>query len=116
MTFGESIQSVMGKYATFDGRASKSEFWWFQLFAMLVGWGAMVVDGAVSDGESFMNLFVSLALALPQLAVAARRLHDTGRSGWWQLLTVTIIGLIPLIIWWAADSAEEANEYGPVPG
>lgn len=55
---------------------------------------------------------LNLALFLPSLAVGARRLHDVGRSGWWQLLAFTVIGLIPLIIWWATDTKQEQNKYG----
>ena len=87
MTFQESIQVCFKKYADFHGRASRPEFWWFTLFVFLASAAISIVSGVLS------GLF-SLAVLLPSIAAATRRLHDTGRSGWWQL-----IGLIPLIGW-----------------
>lgn len=104
MTFGESISACFSKYATFDGRASRSEFWWFFLFTFL----ASAALGIVSDKLS--GLF-SLAVLLPSLAVGARRLHDTDRSAWFLLLWfIPIIGWIILIIW-AAQEAREPNRF-----
>lgn len=114
MDFGKSIQTCMGKYATFEGRASRSEFWWFYLFTIMLSWGASVV-GALSFGEgggAALSLLTNLAVMLPSFAASSRRLHDTNRSGWWVLLALTIIGIIPLIIWWAQDSDKAANQYG----
>ena len=97
MTFGESISRCFSKYADFNGRASKPEFWWWMLFAFL----ASLVLSLISPRLS--SLF-SLATLLPSLAVSARRLHDIGRSGWWQLLTLTGIGVLLLIYWWVQPS------------
>lgn len=98
MTFAESVRTCFSKYVDFNGVASRSEFWWFILFGFIVG----VVLGAVS--VTVANLF-ALAILLPQLAVGARRLHDTGRSGWWQLLVlIPIIGIIVLIVFWVQPS------------
>ena len=107
MTFGKSISTCMGKYVDFNGRASRPEYWWFYLFTVLLSWGSLIVDhsGIVSG-------IVNLALLLPALSAAARRLHDTNRSGWWMLIAFTIIGLIPLIIWLASKGNNQANEYG----
>lgn len=107
MTFGKSISTCMGKYVDFNGRAARPEYWWFYLFSVLLSWGALIVDhsGIVSG-------IVNLALLLPSLSVAARRLHDTNRSGWWMLIAFTIIGLIPLIIWLASKGNEQSNKYG----
>jgi uncharacterized membrane protein YhaH (DUF805 family) len=116
MNFAKSIESCMAKYATFEGRASRSEFWWFYLFTILMSWGASLVGViALGDSGDLLSLVVSLALTLPFLAASARRLHDTGRSGWWILLTLTIIGIIPLVIWWATDSDKLPNAYGEPP-
>lgn len=87
MTFQESIKVCFNKYVDFSGRASRSEFWWFFLFCCLVGLAAGMFGFIV-------NCLVFLGLLLPQVAAATRRLHDTGRSGWWQL-----IGLVPVIGW-----------------
>ena len=93
MDFVTSIKTCFSKYATFSGQASRSEFWWFILFCALVD----IVLGATGIGA-----LLSLVLVIPQLAVGARRLHDIGKSGWWQLIgLVPVIGLIVLIIWWA---------------
>jgi len=104
MTFGASISTCFAKYGNFKGRASKSEFWWWMLFAFL----ASLVLGLISPRLS--SLF-SLATLLPSLAVSARRLHDIGRSGWWQLIAlIPLVGLIVLIYWYVQD-AEENNPY-----
>ena len=114
MNFGQAISTCMGKYATFSGRASRSEYWWFYLFCLLMSWGASLVGATTSmeGGADIMSGIVSIALILPTIDAAARRLHDTGRSGWWQLLIITIIGIIPLIIWMASRGSQEENEYG----
>ncbi len=107
MSFGQSISVCMSKYVDFKGRASRSEYWWFYLFTVLLSWGAMLVDGS-----GIVSSIVNLAFLLPSLAAAARRLHDTNRSGWWMLISLTIIGLIPLIIWLATAGSRESNQYG----
>lgn len=99
MDFAQAIKSCLSQYAGFTGRASRSEFWWFFLFQIVV----VVVTGFVSQ---LVSSVVSLALLLPALAVGARRLHDIGRSGWWQLLSLTGIGFLVLIFWWVQPSGE----------
>ncbi|HQS59567.1 MAG: hypothetical protein B7Y56_14180 [Gallionellales bacterium 35-53-114] len=100
MTFGESIKVCFSKYADFTGRAVRSEFWWWTLFTFLVS----VATGLVSEMVS--GLF-SLATILPSLAVGARRLHDTDRSGWWQLLWfIPVIGWIILLVWFIQEGKE----------
>jgi uncharacterized membrane protein YhaH (DUF805 family) len=98
MTFLESINTCFSKYATFDGTASRSEYWWFVLFLFL---GAFVC-GILSHK---LQLAFNLLTLLPSIAVAARRLHDTDRSGWWQLLYfVPLIGWFVLIVFLAQES------------
>lgn len=93
MGFSQAIQSCLGQYATFSGRAPRSEFWWFFLFQVLaMGVSSLLGDTAYS--------IAALLLVLPALAVGARRLHDVGRSGWWQLLMLTGIGYLVLLYWW----------------
>ena len=104
MTFGESIRTCFSKYATFEGRASRSEYWWFFLFNFLVSLGC----GMISDTLS--GLF-SLAVLLPSLAVGVRRLHDIDKSGWFLL-----VWLIPLVGWiiqivWATQQGKEPNRF-----
>lgn len=98
-------------YVTFEGRARRKEYWFFILVNIGIAFIAGVIDAVIGSGQLFGNI-VSLALFLPGIAVACRRLHDTGRSGWWQLISLTIIGIIPLIIWLATDTKPEDNEYG----
>ncbi len=93
MDFGTSIKTCFSKYVDFSGKASRSEFWWFFLFCLILD----LVLGCTGFGA-----ILSLVLLLPQLAVGARRLHDIGKSGWWQLIAlIPVIGIIVLIIWWA---------------
>lgn len=104
MKFGESIGTCFSRYATFDGRASKSEFWWFILFTVIVG----AAFGAFS--EPLAAVF-QLGVLLPSLAVGARRLHDTNRSGWLQFLwLLPVVGWIILIVFFASD-AKEPNRF-----
>lgn len=98
MDFLQAIKSCLGQYATFSGRASRSEYWWFFLFQVL----ASLVSSVLGDA---INGVVVLLLLLPALAVGARRLHDIGRSGWWQLLMLTGIGYLVLLYWWAQPGA-----------
>ena len=102
MDFVQAIKSCLGQYATFSGRAKRSEFWWFFLFQVLV----MVATGMLGD---VINGLASLALLLPALAVGTRRLHDIGRTGWWQLLLLTGIGFLVLLYWWVQPSDGSAN-------
>ena len=98
MTFQDSIKVCFNKYVDFSGRATRSEYWWFVLFVFL---GSFVL-GMFSH---WLNIIFLLATLLPQLAAATRRLHDTGRSGWWQLIgLVPIIGFIVLIVFLAQES------------
>ena len=97
MDFLQAIKSCLGQYATFSGRASRSEFWWFFLFQVLVMIAASILGDAAYS-------IVVLGLLLPALAVGTRRLHDIGRSGWWQLLMLTGIGYLVLLFWWVQPS------------
>ncbi len=104
MTFGESISTCFKKYATFDGRATRSEYWWFVLFTFLVS----ATLGIVS--ETLSGVF-SLGVLLPSLAVGVRGLHDIDKRGWFLLLWfIPIIGWIILIVW-AIQEGKEPNRF-----
>ena len=116
MNFGQSISSCMGKYVTFSGRATRSEYWWFYLFTIIVNIIVNYVSSTIFLSTFnllflYLPMIVSLVFFLPTVAASARRLHDIGKSGWWLLIAFTIIGIIPLIIWWATDTKEEGNIY-----
>lgn len=103
MTFQESIKICLAKYADFSGRASRSEYWWFVLFILLVSMAASVISPKLSA------LF-SLATLLPSIAAATRRLHDTNRTGWWQLLVlVPLVGFIVLLVLLAQKGQGESE-------
>ena len=105
MDFVQAVKSCLTQYATFSGRAPRSEYWWFFLFQLLVMVAASMIGDVVYG-------LASLALLLPALAVGTRRLHDIGRTGWWQLLLLTGIGFLVLLFWWVQPSAGEGNAHG----
>jgi len=114
---------VLKKYATFTGRARRSEYWYYTLFYFIIfvvlAAVGYLLDNATGDGvflwyRTLTGLF-SLALLLPSLAVAVRRLHDTGRSGWYYFLVlIPVVGGIILLVFFCQDSVGD-NEYGPNP-
>lgn len=94
-------------YADFEGRVGRQEFWMFVLFSILIQIAFDIV------GLDIISMLVSLGLLVPSLALGARRLHDIGKSGWWQLLGfIPIVGWIILIVWWATKTDPVANQYG----
>ena len=107
LTFQKSISTCFSKFAAFDGRATRSEYWWFYLFTVIVSWGSVLVDPS-----QLLSALISLAFMCPVLAAGSRRLHDTNRSGWWQLLSLTLIGAIPVVIWLASSGDSHKNQYG----
>ena len=113
MSFAEAVSVCLSKYVTFSGRARRSEYWWFVLLAVGVNVIAAIVDNVA--GNSIFAIVAGLALFLPGLAVAIRRLHDTNRSGWWYLLIFVPFAPIALIVFYCQDSAPVANAYGPSP-
>ena len=117
MNFGEAITSGFQNYANFSGRAQRSAFWFWALFCFLASIVAGIIDYAIfGDGKPVVQGLFGLATLIPYLAVGARRLHDTDRSGWWQLLHfLPIIGTIVLIVWWASRGQPGANRFGPNP-
>ena len=102
---------VLKKYAIFSGRARRKEYWMFMLFNFIIAFALSIVEE-----RSILVSLYSLAVLLPGMAVAVRRLHDTGRSGWWLLIgIVPIIGALVLLVFMVQDSQSDDNQYGPNP-
>ena len=116
MDFQKSIKTCFKKYAEFSGRALRSEFWWFALFCFIGGIVTGVIDvmilGYSAESYGPINIIFSVITFLPALAVGARRLHDINKSGWWQLIALTGIGIILLIIWFATVGENKKNVHG----
>jgi len=114
MNFGEAIKSGLSNYVTVSGRACRSEFWFWTLFVILVTIAAGIIDQAVVESEyGLVQPLTSLALFLPGIAVAIRRLHDLDRTGWWVLIAFTGIGIILLLIWDCMKGTSGPNRFGP---
>ena len=105
MTFVDSVKTCLNKYADFSGRATRSEFWWFVLFGL-------IVTVVLSWFSQWLSGLAGLALLVPDLAVGARRLHDYRKSGWFQaLLLVPVIGWA-ILLYWAVQPSDGPNQYG----
>jgi uncharacterized membrane protein YhaH (DUF805 family) len=118
MNFFEAISSGFRNYVGFRGRASRSEFWWWFLFGVLVSIVASLIDVAIAPRSQFgpISSIIALALFLPGLAMAVRRLHDTDRSGWFYLLIfIPLVGAIILIVWFCTRGTVGQNRFGPDP-
>ena len=114
MNFGQAISSGFSNYVKFSGRAVRSEYWYWVLFYSLGTLVAGIIDGVL--GMSIISGLFGLAMILPNLAVAVRRLHDLDRSGWWILIgLIPLIGWIILIIWYCSRGTPGPNRFGPNP-
>ena len=124
MNFTQAVKTVLfKKYATFDGRAGMEEYWWYILFLTLGNVIFISLDSVLGTTAGFMyqgnieiktslfNGMFSLLTLIPSIAVATRRLHDVNKSGWWQLLMLTIIGIFPLIYWLLKKPIDEGNRF-----
>ncbi len=120
LSFGEAVNKALAQnYCNFSGRASRSEYWWYALFTMILGvviGFVLGIFGAGSTAVSVIQGLVSLALLLPGLGLCVRRLHDISKSGWWIFISlVPLLGAILLIIWFCKPSDAGMNQYGPEP-
>ncbi len=128
MDIQTAVRTVLSKYATFSGRAPRSEYWWWFLALLLFNLFLRVIDGAFVDplegtGAFYdqaggpLGILAGLALLLPNLAVTVRRLRDIDRSGWWMLIAlIPIIGYLILLYWLVQPSHVNANRFGEPPG
>jgi uncharacterized membrane protein YhaH (DUF805 family) len=121
MTFTQAIKSGFSNYINFTGRASRSAFWYWVLFNFLVGIAADVIDISTAPDDWMSSSFLasriwSLVTLLPNLAVGARRLHDTNRSGFWLFIgLLPLIGWIWLIVLWCVRGTSGKNRFGEDP-
>ena len=107
MNFLKSIETCFLKYVDFNGRASRSEYWWFMLFCTIC-WIVGFALGPV------IELVITFGLLLPALAACCRRLHDIDKSGWLQLIQIIpLVGWIVLIVWCATEGQKKKNKFGP---
>lgn len=104
-----SVISCFNKYFDFKTRSSRKEFWYWQLFRILMFLSITYLESLGLSGLLFISNFIFL---IPEIAVSIRRLHDINKSGWWILLTLTIIGIIPLTYFYCIKGDDGANDYG----
>ncbi len=104
-----SVISCFNKYFDFETRSSRKEFWYWQLFRILMFLTITYLESLGLSGLLFISNFIFL---IPEVAVSIRRLHDINKSGWWILLTLTIIGIIPLTYFYCIKGDDGANDYG----
>jgi len=116
MNIQTAVKTCFSKYATFSGRASRSEYWFFYLFTIIASIVTWIIDtmllGYSAEDTGAISLIFQIIIILPSIAVGARRLHDIGKSGWWQLLILTLIGIILLIVWFATIGSSKKNKFG----
>lgn len=104
---------ALKKYAVFEGRSRRSEFWYFCLFNFIISFILGIISGIVGDNQGILGTIYFLAILIPALAVSARRLHDIGKSGWWILINlIPVVGFIWYIVLIVKDSAPGENKYG----
>lgn len=109
MSFTEAVTSVFSKFITFDGRARRAEYWYYALFVFIISF----ISGFFGQ---FISRAISIVLLLPGISVGVRRLHDTGKSGLWFLISfVPVVGAIVLLVFYLIDSQPGTNQYGPNP-
>ena len=118
MTFLDSIKSCFNKYGNINGRATRSEYWYWTLFVILVSVVTFIIDvsllgSSIDDEFTPLNSIWSLAVLIPGITVTIRRFHDVNRSGWWILIIFTVIGIIPYFYWLVKGSDATENSFGP---
>jgi uncharacterized membrane protein YhaH (DUF805 family) len=120
MSFNDAVTNcLINNFIGFDGRASRSEFWFWLLFTFVAGMITGIIDGFVFGWEVEDPMWItdvfSLIIFLPGLAVNVRRLHDVGQSGWWVLSAILVLPILLLFYWAIIEGDANPNEYGEVP-
>jgi uncharacterized membrane protein YhaH (DUF805 family) len=114
MGFGQAISSGFSNYVNFSDRACRSEYWFWTLFVVIADIVALGIDAAI--GIQVVSGLFGLAVLLPGIAVAIRRLHDLDRTGWWLFIWfIPIVGWIILLIWFCTRGTDGPNRFGPDP-
>ena len=114
VSFAQSWVLFFKNYAKFSGRSSRSAYWFWTLWSVIVTLSIEILRAGIGEAGILyiIDLVWGLGTLVPTFAIFARRLHDVGRSGWWQLIALTIIGIIPLFIWYVSAGDSETNKYG----
>jgi uncharacterized membrane protein YhaH (DUF805 family) len=117
-TFGASVAMCFRKYAVFQGRAPRAEYWWFALFQFLVNMAFGILQASSgADAISVVSALFALATFLPSIAVWVRRLHDVDRSGWWAwIILVPLVGWVLVLVWACTRGTRGPNRFGPENG
>lgn len=115
LPFVRAFLKMLANYSDFKGRTSREDFWWAILGNYILTCVLNFILRFLGTPGAILAFLVSLALLIPGLAIWTRRLHDINKSGWLQLLAITIVGCIPLIIWATKEGDEGDNQYGPNP-
>ncbi len=118
--FGEAFPLFLKNYAAFNGRSSRGAYWWSSLVYILISVVIVIVDlmlfssvTASLQGNGPVSILFGLATLVPSLAIGVRRLHDVGKSGWWLLITLTIVGILLLLYWYVQPGQRAENKFGP---
>lgn len=118
--FGEAFPLFLKNYAAFNGRSSRGAYWWLALAYSLISIAVAIADMVLFSnivaslgGSGPISILFSLATLVPSLAIAVRRLHDVGKSGWWLLIMFTIIGIFLLLYWYVQPGQRAENKFGP---
>ena len=122
MNFSEAVSSFFARWKDFNGRSSRSEYWWATFFVILTSIFTNILTLFLGLSGSIVAIIVlllivifSLFLTIASLALVVRRLHDTNKSGWWYLIIFTIIGVLPLLYWYCKKGDEGENRFGSNP-
>ena len=122
MNFSQAVSSFFARWKDFNGRSSRSEYWWATFFVILTSIFTNILTLFLGLSPSIVAIIVlllvvifSLFLTIASLALVVRRLHDTNKSGWWYLIIFTIIGVLPLLYWYCKKGDEGENRFGSNP-
>ena len=122
MNFSQAVSSFFARWKDFNGRSSRSEYWWATFFVILTSIFTNILTLFLGLSPSIVAIIVlllivifSLFLSIASLALVVRRLHDTNKSGWWYLIIFTIIGVLPLLYWYCKKGDEGENRFGSNP-